>query len=1646
MAATTQQTMTPQRFRNDPTDLEAVYFRWIQPGASASAITDRAERIFRQHLELAATRAPGSATTRVYRPDDSTEMGAAIQIVNDDMPLLVDSVTAALRRLGATVTEVVHPVFDVARDADGKLLTIAGDGEAEPTGEADGKTLRESWIHVQLGTGLADELVDRIERALPPLLADLRQVADDTPTMVEVLSTVADQLDQAAKWADDAEIPQTSKLLRWLSDGHFTPLGYGYYHFRRSAPSADAAFEPWQLPGTGLGVLSNGAVADISVPVVGAKRTVLRMANGSVDSLVPGSRDLYFISVADYGGTDPSGRASWGDTVAMVKGEHVFVGTFTVAGLHENILDIPVISRRVLQVVEWAGFGLDSFSGQAMLEMMQSFPRVELFSTDARRLFETVSAVMNLGLRRQVRLFIRRDARSDSIYCLVYLPRDRYSTEVRLRMGDILRAEFDAEQIAYSARATESELAVVYFTVHRKPGAEPADISDENRERIQELLLATTWTWGDRLVAEAAGASDVPQALATDYATAFPASYQQDHEPAHALSDLRRLERLDDGAIDTNLYRQSESSSGEWRFTLYVAGEGISLSRVLPVLQSLGVEVVDERPYQITLPDRPDRWIYDFGLRVAAAQLRDALDSEPPAHLAHSVELESLPETSVRRRFPDAVTAMWFGRAEVDGLNELVLRAGLHWRQVVLLRAYAKYLQQAGFAYTFGNITRVLLTHPATARSCTELFAAHFDPDGVGAEAATRAAELAERVQTEIDAVVSLDTDRILRALFGLIEATLRTNYYRRDDAGNPLDYLSVKLNPHAIAELPKPRPQFEIFVYSPRVEGVHLRFGSVARGGLRWSDRLEDFRTEVLGLVKAQAVKNAVIVPVGAKGGFVVKQPPGATGDPVADRQALGAEGVACYRTFISGLLDVTDNVDRVSGEVLPPARVVRRDGDDTYLVVAADKGTATFSDIANDVAQSYGFWLGDAFASGGSAGYDHKAMGITAKGAWESVKRHFREMEIDTQTQDFTVVGVGDMSGDVFGNGMLLSEHIRLVAAFDHRHIFLDPVPDAARSFQERQRMFALPRSSWADYDASLISPGGGVYDRSAKAIPVTPEVRAALDLPLGVTTLSPPEMIKAILLAPVDLFWNGGIGTYVKASSETNADVGDKSNDAVRVSANQLRVKVIGEGGNLGATALGRIEFCRNGGRMNTDALDNSAGVDCSDHEVNIKILLDAVVSGGELAVADRNPLLASMTDEVAELVLRDNISQNFRLGMSRADAAGMSSVHGRLINDLEARRGLDRELEALPTDAELARRAADGAGLTSPELANLMAHVKLSLKADLLAGDLLDSAAFASVLPAYFPAPLRERFASAIGRHPLRREIVATVVVNDMVDYGGITYAFRLAEEAGATTDDAVRAYTAAVEVFDLHALWQRIRQTPMSTAARNELELETKRTLDRASRWLLSNRPQPIAIGADIARYRDRVWALAGRVPALLTGYLADDLAERSRRSISRGAPHELAEEAFGLIHRFPLLDVIDLAEIAERDPAEVAVLYYALNEHFQIERLLTAVGKLERGGRWSALARLAVREDLYDSLRSLTLDVLSATEPQESTAEKITYWESTNRSRLARAGASLAQIFAVETQDLASLSVAARQVRSMVTGGESTTVAPTVVG
>ena len=969
---------------------------------------------------------------------------------------------------------------------------------------------------------------------------------------------------------------------------------------------------------------------------------------------------------------------------------------------------------------------------------------------------------------------------------------------------------------------------------------------------------------------------------------------------------------------------------------------------------------------------------------------------------------------------------------QIDRFNELVLRAGLTWQQVVVLRSYAKYLRQAGFPYSQAHIEAVLNENAGTARSLVELFEALFDPHPSDSPKRRDAQTAAAAVAADIDALVSLDTDRVLRAFASMIQATLRTNYFvTHPDSARQQNVLSLKLNPGLIDELPLPRPKFEIFVYSPRVEGVHLRFGFVARGGLRWSDRREDFRTEILGLVKAQAVKNAVIVPVGAKGGFVVKEPPVATGDAAADRDATRNEGIACYKLFIAGLLDVTDNVDMATGAVVTPPDVVRRDSDDAYLVVAADKGTATFSDIANGVAKSYGFWLGDAFASGGSVGYDHKVMGITAKGAWESVKRHFREMGVDTQSEDFTVVGIGDMSGDVFGNGMLLSKHIRLLAAFDHRHVFLDPDPDAASSWEERKRLFELPRSSWEDYDRSLISEGGGVFSRQQKAIPISPQVRAVLGIDADTEEMTPPELIRCVLKAPADLLFNGGIGTYVKAEVESDADVGDRANDPVRVNGNQVRAKVIGEGGNLGVTSLGRIEYDLSGGRINTDALDNSAGVDCSDHEVNIKILIDSLVTAGKVSADDRTEVLLSMTDEVGRLVLVDNEDQNDLMGTSRANAASLLPVHARMIKDFVAERGLNRELEALPSEKEIRRRTEAGLGLTSPELATLMAHVKLALKDDVLASDLPDQEVFASRLPRYFPSRLRDHFASEIRSHQLRREIVTTMMVNDLVDTSGITYAYRVIEDVGVGSVDAVRAYFATDAIFRIEEVWRQIRAANVSVSVSDRMTLDLRRLVDRAGRWLLNYRPQPLAVGAEINRFAKKVEALTPRMSEWLRGDDKAIVAKEAAEFSSHGVSNDLAHMVATGLYQYSLLDVIDIADIADRDPAEVADTYFALMDHLGTDGLLTAVSRLGRDDRWHSLARLAIRDDIYGSLRALCFDVLAVGEPEESGEEKIAEWEMTNSSRVARARRTLTEIYEDEEHDLATLSVAARQIRSM---------------
>lgn len=1079
--------------------------------------------------------------------------------------------------------------------------------------------------------------------------------------------------------------------------------------------------------------------------------------------------------------------------------------------------------------------------------------------------------------------------------------------------------------------------------------------------------------------------------------------------PAVDLLDPARVDELSGDGIAVGLGRADDG--GRLRFVL-AAAQPVPLRRMLPALQSMDLEVLHEQTTVRPQADGNHCHVYDLVLQPG-----------PDAATGLTRNREQ-----ADRQIRETFHAIWAGRAEADNFNALVPAAGLSWRQVCVLRSYSRYLRQSPMPYGQGRIQSVLLANPGATRAAVQLFDARFGRGDRSAHDPQRRAAIAaaeRELATQIDRVVHIDADRILRAYRTLIDATVRTNAFAPEALSASAPYLVHKLRARDIDELPQPRPLSEIFVYSPDFEGVHMRFGLVARGGLRWSDRHDDYRTEVLGLVKAQAVKNAVIVPVGAKGVFVVR--PSAGADPAAAR----TRGLRCYRQFVSALLDVVDST--APGIAPPRSGVVCHDDADAYLVVAADKGTASFSDAANAVALDRGYWLGDAFASGGSAGYDHKSMGITARGAWVSGDSHLRALGIDPDDGEYRVVGVGDMSGDVFGNGMLLRRGIRLVAAFDHRHIFVDPEPAGPRAHRERRRLFDLPRSSWDDYDRALISAGGGVWPRTAKTIEVSPQMRTALGITDTSATLTPNELIGHILRAPVDLLFNGGVGTYVKAGDEQHADVADKVNDGLRVDADQVRARIIVEGGNLGVSPRGRVEFARRGGRVNTDAIDNAAGVDCSDHEVNIKVMLDAAVRAGMLPRSARNGLLAAMTDEVAALVLADNRAHNRVLDDAQFNAGQMVSVHARMTTALEQRRDLHRRREILPSAAEFAELAKSGTGLTRPQLATLMAHAKLDLKADLLADDELDDPHFRDMLRRYFPATMRRTLGEPLPEHPLRREIVATSIVNHVVATSGLTFAFRLAEETGATTSDIVRAHAIVSEVFDLDALWADIYAAGLPPALTDTLVIEGRRLLDRAARWFLLNRPAPLQIDCETTRFAHHVATLRGKLAAMLRGSELAAVTRARRELVDQGVPTAIAGAISESLYAFSLLDIIDMAHLHDEDATKLAHIYFELSDHLGVDTLLLAVSSLPRGGRWHSLARLALREDLYRSLRGLTLDVSRRVYPVTDDVSVIDEFEAYNRPRLERTRRTMEEFLATDEPDLAVVSVASAQLRRLTT-------------
>jgi glutamate dehydrogenase len=1616
----------------------SAYYRLVAVEDLIAAGPVRLAATAAQHAALGAHRPQGRPAVNVRPEEDAslTWAGTVIDIVTDDMPYLVDSVTMELNRQHADIRLIVHPLFTVHRD-------VTGAAQGTGAADTDADAVRESWMHVELGA------VDDPAR----LAADLRRVLDDLRVAMEdqrrMRSAARDLVEMLAD-AGHPEETEASGLLAWLSAGHFTFLGYRAYAL------AAEGHELKPVPGTGLGILRHDGADEsfaVSAPDGGqGKRRprLLVLAKSSTKSTVYRPSYLDYVAVRRYS-----------PQTGEVVGEYRFLGLYTQAAYTESVTRIPVLRRKLDRMLDIAGVPADSHDGKALLEILEGFPREELFEISAERLAPIALAVLGLGERKQVRLFVRPDSYGRYVSCLVYLPRDRYTTQVRLRAQEILRSAFGGASVDYSAMVGNSALARLHVVVHAEPGHQLATV---DQAALQARIAAAVRSWDEDLAEEAErqlGPEIAPEALGT-CSGGIPETYKADTTPAAAVADLAVVRRLRDESVpfairlsvspmpeSAQLSHQppgEEGTTGDSSMRLRVFRlSPLTLSDVLPQLQHMGLEVLDEHPYEFRGTTQPF-WIYDFGIRSRRGAVTQT-------------QAESL-----RAGFEAALTALWQGRTEDDEFNGLVLDADLSWRQVAVLRAYARYLRQAGLQFSQSYLQRVLRANPSITRLLVRLFESRFDPAlATGAE--ERCTAITEELRGALDEVVSLDHDRILRAYLALIDATLRTNYYQYRPGGHSAsrgepprtsqpvhhrakdddfaDYLAFKLASERVPVIPAPRPKYEIWVYSPRLEAVHLRFGAVARGGLRWSERPEDFRTEVLGLVKAQEVKNSVIVPSGAKGGFVCKRLP----DP-ADRDAYQAEVLACYRTFISAMLDITDNI--VGDAVVPPPHVVRLDGDDPYLVVAADKGTATFSDVANEIAGRYGYWLGDAFASGGSEGYDHKKMGITARGAWESVRWHFAALRLNPDTDDFTAVGIGDMSGDVFGNGMLLSRHIKLVAAFDHRHVFLDPDPDPAVSFIERQRLFDLPRSSWADYERELISAGGGVWPRSAKSVPISAQARTALGLDQSVTALSPDEVISAILRAPVDLLWNGGIGTWVKASHETHADAGDRSSDAVRINATELRARVIGEGGNLGLTQAARIEYGLAGGLANTDFIDNSAGVDTSDHEVNIKILLAGAIAADELRPQERAALLHALTDEVAAHVLRHNDGQNMALAAARFQASKLLHVHARYLRQLLRENRVSLTTDGLPDEKEIAARRSAGSGLTAPELAVLLAHTKIAAGQQVLASDLPDDPSLRSTLAGYFPVPLRERFADQLSAHRLRREIITTEVINEMVDTGGTTFLFRLGEETGLPVVDITRAWLVAREVFGMRAFWQQVEALAGSVDvdARIAVVLEARKLVERATRWLLVNRRPSFGIAETVSYFSSGVSAVRASIPKLLAGSDLSGYEERRASFASSGVPAGLADEVAAMVPSYSAFDIVTSAAATEHSVEETAAVYFLLADRLQLCRLRDLVVALPRDDRWATVGRSALRDDLYAAHAALTRDVLtvgrtgtaltgafSVAGSASSAADRVAAWEAANSAEVSRAAATLAEIWESNRFTFTTLSVAVRVIRTLVEPG-----------
>ncbi len=1514
--------------------------------------------------------------------------------VNDDMPFLLDSLIGEMSGRGLRVNAVFHPVMSVIRDASGLRTGL-------------GASAKESVIVLALDSIPEVAERDQLAQAVQNAFRQVRLAVRDWQKMRDRLAETVARLKQSPPSVNAEALAESVAFLEWLGDNHFTFLGCRDYSFH---DSDGAVLEP--IDESGLGVLSDSGARVIrrtegQSPLSSEARAFLLEAEPLIITKSNERSVVHRRVHMDYVGV----RAF--DAQGRLTGERRFVGLFTSSAYSRRPADIPLLRLKSRHVLRRAGLASDSHDGKALAHILDTYPRDEMFQVSEDELFATALGILRLGERPKVRIFSRFDRFDRFASVFVFVPRDRYSSEAREKIHAILAKAFHGRQTAAVPMLDDSLLARIYYIVGRDDGPRPqvnvAAVEAEIRDAIR--------TWDDgftQSLFEAFG-DDEGTRLFRRYAAAFPARYRDAFAPEEAVRDLKELTGLlkgGNGRIKARAYRRSDDPRTALRLKLYVLGAVLPLSVSLPVFENLGFRVIAEDSYSVSLPEHE----------------KDANEDAVLDFLMERADRSAVDLDTIKAPLEDAFHAVVEGFAESDGFNRLVVGAGLSWREVSVLRMIAKFLRQAGVAFSQDYMELALARNPDIARLMVELFLLRSDPHALDRD--TRVKAITERIAAALNDVPSLDDDRIIRRFRNVIDSMLRTNFYQTNKNGEPASHIAVKLDSQKLDELPAPRPHVEIFVYSPEVEGVHLRFGKVARGGIRWSDRREDFRTEILGLVKAQQVKNAVIIPVGAKGGFYPKQLP-----VNSTREAVQDAAIAAYKTLINALLDLTDNI-LPDGTVVPPPNVVRHDDDDPYLVVAADKGTATFSDIANAIAEGRGFWLGDAFASGGSHGYDHKKMGITARGAWEAVKRHFRELGRDIQSEPYTCVGVGDMSGDVFGNGMLLSKATRLLAAFDHRHIFIDPDPDMATSFAERKRMFDLPRSSWADYDKSLLSRGGGIFPRTAKEITLSPEIQALLAT--HAAKLSPDEIIKALLKAEIDLLWFGGIGTFIKSKSQTNLDVGDRANDAVRINGCELRAKVVGEGANLGATQLGRVEYALNGGRINTDAIDNSAGVDTSDHEVNLKILLSGPLRRNELTGATRDELLNAMVDDVASLVLRDNYEQTLALSVGLHRGVGDLDADGRFIRDLERRGRLDRAVEFLPDDEALRKRAQAGKSLTRPELAVLLAYAKLDLDAEIVASDLPDDPYFAGELVAYFPHAAASRFPQELANHRLRREIIATSLANRIVNLAGPVFVHRMKEVSSAPGARVARAYVQAEGAFSLGALKARIEALDSGVAAEVQTGMysDIAELLRRLGLWFLVNVPSNIDLGTIVTHYREGVEAMCGTFATLVSPYEARDTEARIAGMLDAGVPLDVAEDVAVL----PLLagapEIVMLAEMRELPIDLVAGTYFAMGATVGLDRLRGLAARISGGEHWDRLAVRRIVDDLYAGQRGLTADALSGVALPDGDraqgADIAKAWADAHSDTLARTKNFLAELERTGDLSIAKLTLANSQIHELV--------------